>query len=227
MIAPLIQPLKRLSSALPLRTQQRLKRAHFAHQIRSGAFASPEPEFKELGGWVHAGDWVVDVGANVGHYTAALSRLVGAGGRVLAFEPVPETFELLTANMAVVGLRNVSLFNAAVSDRTATAAMSLPRLHSGLTNYYRAALTSSADDWSVLTLAIDNVPPPKPVTLIKMDVEGHELRALMGMRKLLERDHPRLIIEGSSDEVERFLGEIGYGYTELPDSPNRVFSARK
>lgn len=220
------QQLKRISSALPLRTQQKLKRAHFARQIRSGRFVSPEPEYQQRGKWVQSGDWAIDVGANVGHYTIPLSRLVGARGRVLAFEPVPETFELLTANIAAAGLRNVSLFNAAVSDHSATATMSIPKFQSGLTNYYRAALTLAADDWSVLTLSVDSVLPPQPVALIKIDVEGHELQALTGMQKLLARDHPRLIIEGSSDAVERFLSDLGYSRIELPQSPNRVFSAQ-
>ena len=41
-------------------------------------------------------DWIVDVGANVGHYTKRLSELVGPKGRVIAFEPILETFSILS-----------------------------------------------------------------------------------------------------------------------------------
>lgn len=220
--------LKRLSSTLPLRAQQRLKQLQFAHQIRSDTFVPDEPEFAHLDEWVSAGDWVIDVGANVGHYTAQLSRLVGPAGRVLAFEPVPETFELLAANMGVAGARNVTLVNAAASAEMGSARVSLPQFSSGLTNYYRAGITSEDGDLSVLMLPLDNLIPSARVTLVKVDVEGYEYQALRGMRGLLCRDRPRLIVEGGSTEVETLLEEFGYSFTEFPGSPNRVFTvARK
>ena len=216
--------LKRLSSTLPLRAQQALKRRHFARQIRSGTFLTSEPEFGHLEEWIAAGDWVLDVGANIGHYTARLSKLVGADGRVLAFEPVTETFELLAANMAVAGARNVSLFNVAASAQMGVAGVALPQFSSGLTNYYMAGITSGEGEFKVLTLPLDCVMPSARVTLVKVDVEGHEYQALQGMRELLRRDHPRLIVEGASKEVETLLGELGYAFTTFPGSPNRVFS---
>ncbi len=216
--------LKRLSSKLPLRAQQALRRLQFGHQIRSGRFQTSEPEYARLGEWVAAGDWVIDVGANVGHYTAQLSRLVGVTGRVLAFEPVPETFELLAANMAAVGARNVTLFNVAASAQIGAIGMTLPKFSSGLTNYYRAGITSDDSELKILTLSLDSVMPPARVTLIKIDVEGHELQALKGMRELLRRDLPRLIVEDVSKEVETFLKSLGYAFTYHPGSPNRVFS---
>lgn len=216
--------LKRLSSKLPLRAQQALKRLQFARQIRSGRFQTPEPEYARLGQWVAAGDWVIDVGANVGHYTAQLSRLVGVTGRVLAFEPIPETFELLAANMAAAGARNVTLFNVAASAQVGTTGMTLPQFSSGLTNYYRAGITSGVGELKVLTLPLDSVMPPARITLIKVDVEGHELQALRGMRELLRRDLPRLIVEDVSKEVEMFLKSLGYAFTYQPGSPNRVYS---
>ena len=211
--------LKRLSSALPLRTQQGLKRFHFAHQNRSGRFATAEPEYARLGEWVAAGDWVIDVGANVGHYTARLSQRVGPTGRVLAFEPVPETFELLAANMAVAGARNVSLFSAAASTQISLAGMRLPQFSSGLTDDDMASITLGDGEFKVLTLPLDSVMPSAHIALVKIDVQGHDLQAL------LQRDLPRLIVEGTSPEVETFLRDLGYTFTELPGSPNRLFSA--
>src|SRR5215471_2881975 len=92
--------LKSLAGRLPSKLQQELKRLYFARGLRKGTFESEEIEFRRLEEWVGAGDWVLDLGANVGYFTAKLSRLVGPGGRVLAFEPIRETFELLSANVA-------------------------------------------------------------------------------------------------------------------------------
>lgn len=219
--------LKRIASALPLRSQQTLKRLHFAHQIRLGRFVTSEPEYARLREWVATGDWVVDVGANVGHYTMYLSRLVGPAGRVLAFEPVPETFELLAANMSYARAHNVTLFNAAASAQLSIAGVSMPQFSSGLANYYMAGITlEGGAELDVLTMPIDSVMPPHRVTLVKVDVEGHELQAIRGMERLLRRDRPRLIVEGASSEVETFLGNLGYSFAQLSGSPNRVFSQR-
>jgi FkbM family methyltransferase len=218
--------LKRLSSKLPLRAQQEMKRVHFWRQIRFGAFATAEPEYAKLAEWLAEGDWVIDVGANVGHYTLQLARLVGGTGRVIAFEPVPDTFELLASNVSAAAVRNVSLFNAAVSVQTAAMGISMPRFDSGLKNYYMAALTAKDSEFDVLTIALDSIQLPRRIALVKIDVEGHELQALQGMEKLLGKDHPRLIVEGVSEGVRDFLDRLDYDFIQLPQSPNRIFSPR-
>jgi FkbM family methyltransferase len=218
--------LKRISSKLPRRAQQEMKRLHFWRQIRFGTFATAEPEYARLEEWIANGDWVIDIGANVGHYTVRLSQLVGARGRVLAFEPVPDTFELLTSNVAAAGARNVSLFNAAVSAQTAAMGITMPLFNSGLTNYYMAALTSTDGDIEVLTIGLDSISLPRRIALVKIDVEGHELQALQGMEGLLRKDRPRLIVEGQSDDVRELLNRLNYDFIELPQSPNRIFFPR-
>src|SRR5689334_11447094 len=107
--------LKRTAARLPNRWQQQLKRILFASQIRGGRFYTSEAEYALLSRLVSPGDWVLDIGANVGHYTVRFSELVHREGRVFAFEPVPETFELLAANTALAALNNITLINAAAS----------------------------------------------------------------------------------------------------------------
>jgi FkbM family methyltransferase len=222
--------MKSVASRFPRQLQQELKRVRFWRQLRSGTFATAEPEYAHLGDWITAGDWVIDVGANVGHYTVRLSQLVGDAGRVLAFEPVPDTFELLAANLAFVGAHNVSLFNVALSDITAVMALSVPQFSSGLANFYCAGLTStspwpinSQTSFDVFTVALDTLTLPRRVTLIKLDVEGHELQALRGMAQLLRRDRPRLIVENATEQICALLRDLGYESLQLPESPNRVF----
>jgi FkbM family methyltransferase len=223
--------IKRFVKRLPRSFQRELKRWHFARLIRTGQFKTAEDyeqEFRRLDQWVRQGDIVLDVGANVGNYTARLSELVGPSGRVYAFEPVPDTFALLSANMARYPLRNISLFNAAVSDQAGICGMSLPTAEGGLENPYMAHLAerSEAAEFSVFCLAVDALALPGPVTLVKVDVEGHELEALKGMQALIKRDHPLLIVEGRSVEVERYLEALGYAFEQAEGSPNRVFTVR-
>ena len=221
----MITLLKRASSRLPLRFQQELKRLHFGRQIRKGTFETDEAEYAKLGQWVKPGDWVLDVGANVGHYSRKLSELVGRNGRVFSFEPVPQTFEILAANMACCPVSNITLFNVAASDVMGTVGMSIPSFDTGLQNYYMASVTAEATGLSVVAIPIDSLQFPSRISLAKIDVEGHELAALKGMQNLVKRDHPVLIVEGQAEPVSEYLRSLGYGFSETPGSPNRVFTA--
>lgn len=220
----MIEILKRLISYLPISFQQKLKRSHFSRQIRNGTFKSDESEFKRLEDWVCSGNWVLDIGANVGQYTAKFSKLVGPAGRVIAFEPVPRTFELLAANMAQLPAQNATLINAAVSDSMRIAGITIPKFNAGLDNYYMANLTKEPTELSVLCLPVDSLNIPERITLIKVDVEGHEISALKGMEKLLRRDKPVLIVEGYIDEVAAYLSTLGYSFETDEGSSNRVYS---
>ena len=192
----IINTLKRFVSNFPILYQQELKRIYFRWQIRTGTFKSHEQEFDRLDEWVRAGDWVLDIGANVGHYSARLSGLVGVDGRVFAFEPILRTFELLSANMAQCPFQNITLLNVAVSESTCLAEMSIPRFETGLENYYEARLTRGETGIPIVCLSIDCLNIPKSIRLAKIDVEGHELSVLRGMEKLIRRDQPVLIVEG-------------------------------
>jgi len=215
--------LKRLSSFLPKRYQQELKRLHFARRIRAGMFRTEEPEFTRLGEWVKNGDWVLDVGANVGHYAARLSDLVGSSGRVFAFEPVPDTFELLSANIARLRYQNVTLLNVAASEFADIVGVHIPQFDTGIDNYYMAQLTREKMELSVFCMPVDAVQIPSPVKFAKIDVEGHELSVLKGMEKMLKRDHPVLVVEGVSDAVLSYLTALGYSFRQEIGSPNRVY----
>jgi FkbM family methyltransferase len=218
---------QRVLVKMPTPLRRVLRDAHLVWQIRRGTFRSDEPEFDRLARWVATGDWVLDVGANLGHYTARLATLVGPGGRVLAFEPVPDTFECLTANVRRLGLHNVTLFNAAVCEHQGLVSMVVPTLASGWPNPYEAHIEASPAAIPVLGLAVDSLAIPRPVTLVKIDVEGHEWGALRGMRGLLERDRPTLIVETFSAEVDAWIEALGYRGERMPGSPNRVYLARE
>jgi FkbM family methyltransferase len=195
---------------LPEAVRSPLKRLRYQSQIRSGTFVSPEPDFRSLSNYLQAGAWAIDVGANVGHYTLRMSDIVGDAGRVIAFEPIPDTFKLLCAN---VRRRNVTFINAAASASSSIACMSVPQ-H----NAYRAAIGSG--DIRVLCLSIDELQLPQRVALLKIDAEGHDSEVLKGAERTILRDRPVLIVE--SGEAEGWLGNRGYGCTRLDGSPNLI-----
>ena len=173
--------------------------------------------------WLNAGDWAIDVGANIGHYTKRFSDLVGPKGRVVAFEPVPATFELLAANAARFAFANVTLLNLAASDATQTVAMSVPTFDTGLVNYYQAAISNDDTGLSALTCSIDSLKLPGRVRMMKIDAEGHDAVVLRGARALLERDRPVVVIESVSSEVTTLMAGLGYSNERLPGSSNVIY----
>lgn len=210
-------------SKMPIRWQQELKRKYYAFHIHRGRFITDEPEYKHLGSFISEGDWVIDIGANIGHYTLILSNLVGKSGRVFALEPVPETFEILTANIQLFPYKNVTLLNVAVSNCNSIVSMKIPYFMSGLRNYYMASLTNNKTDLDVFCITIDSLQINNKIRMIKIDAEGHELQIIHGMKKLLLRDNPILIIETNSKYVFELLEGIGYTKDKLSGSPNYIF----
>ena len=213
--------LLKIAARLPDSLQLELKRLRYARQIGRGDFRSPEPEYDLLPHWLAPGSVAIDVGANVGHYTLKLAGLVGPGGRVLAFEPVPTTFALLAANVQRSGSSNVTLINAAASNRAAFLNMVVPDSTPGVRNYYQAQL-SDGGDLSVLSVTIDSLNLPPSVALVKIDAEGHETAILDGMRQLIARDQPVLILERSSSQIVDSMEEAGYRCGMIDGSPNYV-----
>ena len=214
---------KRGAALLPQLWQQELKRRQFRSQIHSNTFRTPEPEWDLVGGWLKPGDWVVDVGANVGHYTKKFSDVVGATGRVVAFEPVPATFELLAANAARFVHNNVTLLNLAASDATRVLGISIPNFDTGLKNYYQAALNTSSDGLQVMTCSLDALALPHRVALLKIDAEGHDGIVLAGARSMIARDKPIVLIESVSRDVIELLTGLGYQSERIAGSPNVTY----
>ena len=221
--------LKRMVALVPEEFQLELKRLHYRFQLWTGKFITFEPEFNMLHEWVNDGDWVIDIGANIGHYTIRLSELVGPQGRVIAFEPVPSTFANLTSNTRFSNHKNITLFNAAVSDKSTLVGMSIPNFSTGLKNYYKANISSAPEDSeeSVLTLSIDSLKLDHRISLIKIDAESHEPIVFRGLYKIVKRDKPTLIIETVTDEIRNPLLGLGYTEEKLTDSPNVVFKVAR
>lgn len=215
---------KTFTRFLPEFVRRELKRKYYAFQVRRGTFRSPEPEFLLLKDFIDSGDFVIDIGANVGHYTLAMSALVGPTGRVVAWEPVPETFELLAANCGAGNCRNVTLINAAATDAPGTLSMEMPKWSSGETNYYEARVAEGCGGVKVLGLPVNLVRFLQPAKLIKIDVEGHEQQVIAGLKELIQRDRPLMIVEGSRANSD--LESMGYTSTRNGASPNHVWSCK-
>ncbi|PYL08754.1 MAG: FkbM family methyltransferase [Verrucomicrobia bacterium] len=130
---------------------------------------------------------VVDVGANIGIYSEFLSRCVGPTGSVHAFEPSPDNFKRLSA--ATHGLSNIQLTQGAVGERSGECKLYV----SDKLNVDHRTHTADGDSRRAVPaemVALDDYfRPGQCVDLIKMDIQGYELHALMGAQRVL-RENP-------------------------------------
>ena len=215
--------LKKIVSKLPDNINLELKRFYHRLQLKLNNFTTEEEEYELIGSFLEEGDWVIDIGANVGHYTKKMSDIVKNSGRVISFEPIKETFSILSSNTLGFKYDNVSLFNCALSDTMKIVNMSIPKYDSGLNDYYRAQINTAREGKSILTMSLDNLSFCNHIKLIKIDAEGEELNILKGMTTLLDKYHPVLIIEDNDDSVSEFLVKFEYKSKRINNSHNLIF----
>ena len=193
---------------------------------------------------------VIEAGSNMGVHTIPIAQLLDRQSRpLLAFEPQQTIFQQLSANLALNGLMNVTALPYACSSQPGTLKFESPN-YTQPGNFGGTALTTS----TAITHRTRTVPcfpldelvtthfPAQPVALIKIDVEGHELRVLKGAQTILNSHHPILYLENDridhSETLIRWLFAQDYrlwwhvtpafnpqNYLQKPENiyPNIVF----
>ena len=143
------------------------------------------PERAALDRLARPGMTVLDVGANLGLYTAYLARAVGPAGRVIAFEPDPDLFALLRENCAANAVANVDARNLALGAAHGRMVLSRLTLNSGDNHLGDAADSAFRRPLEVEVAALDALMGGLRPDLVKVDVQGWELKVLRGMQALL------------------------------------------
>jgi len=150
----------------------------------------------------------IDVGAGLGYYSALLSKNFQT---ILAFEAHPQTLEMLRSTIRVGKISNVRISNHAVSDADGEAEFYLNSIRG---QHSLEPRSIRAEPLHVQTVKLDSV-VNEPVDLVKVDVEGAELKVLRGAEDSI-RDHKvlRWIVEVHSScigrELEKLIRERGY-----------------
>ena len=188
------------------------------------------------------GDVAIDIGSNIGAHTLHLARVVGANGRVLAFEPTAYAHGKLLANLALnpelvprVSLRQLLLMESSDTAVPETICSSWPLTkEDGLhPEHLGKAHTTEGAGSSTLDAAVEAAGVGR-IAFVKLDVDGHELSVLRGATKTLGASRPPILIELSPSvciehghpfsELVGCLTGLGYrfesfGGRSLPDEP--------
>ena len=180
-----------------------------------------EPELQAaLREFLRPGMTVYDIGANIGYISLLMAKAVGPRGRVFAFEALPANVERIQKNVALNNLSSVTVVAAAVLDKTGPVTF---YVHDSVGMGKAAGSAGRREEHytaeiSVPGLSLDEFvyeqgfPPPAAV---KMDIEGGEVLALPGMRRILMEQAPILFLELHGPESEKVAWQVltGAGYT--------------
>lgn len=166
---------------------------------------------------IKEGDYVVDLGANLGYFSKIFSRAVGKEGKVICIEPVRVFFE--TLQWALRKQTNCVLHNYALGLENKMIELVLPKsdgvFRTGLAHIPQDG-SDNKDSYIFETEMIKGssllIDLPK-LNYIKCDIEGYEEFVLPELRGVLDKFKPMLQVEtGGShkDVVFNLMFELGY-----------------
>lgn len=177
-------------------------------------------------------DLFVDVGANVGTYTVLAAGAVGA--ETLSFEPIPQTFRRLVANVRINGLSTkVDTRQEGVSDKCGELKFTI---HSDTQNHV-VSTDEAGDSERVSVVNLDSALEGRCPQLIKIDVEGQELPVLKGAHAILSNPKLSVVIAESNDcgnrygyspdDVVRLMASYGFSPFEYSPKERRLYPTTK
>src|SRR3989344_3477511 len=180
-----------------------------------------EDEIKFMRLLLKPGMNVIDVGANYGVYALTAAKIIGANGKLWAFEPSSATAAFLKESMELNHADNLTLMQAGLSDRGGQAKMMLHE--NAEENFVSQDISESGDHEAIELLTLDECAARfdwSNIDFIKMDAEGHESNIIRGGKAFLKAHSPLIMFEIKAGEklnvelVEEFA-TLGYSSYKL------------
>ena len=169
------------------------------------------------------GDVVIDVGANIGIFSVSVAGKVGSNGCVIAVEPEPNTFHLLSMNSSRYG--NIIPIPKALGNRIGLLKLFISQSNPGGHSFKKVEYEDRFTLVEVTTLdkLVEDVRINK-VDFIKIDTEGFELEVLEGTKKTLTTFYPHLALEYHSKKDKKaiiaYLSSVGYNEIKIMEIDN-------
>ena len=182
---------------------------------------------------VKPGDIVLDLGSNYGYHTIDLAKIVGDTGKIYAFEANPLTYTLLQNNLDLNRIKNVVTFNyAAYSANSTVSFKSLYKTDDDNLGHSHIVTSAGAGTISIPAVRLDDVlNDVSQINVIKMDIEGAELPAVYGAKRLITNSpnltivaewYPEMLSKhGDIQEFINFFRKQGYKFAVLENTSLR------
>ena len=184
-------------------------------------FGYKDPSQEALLNIVEEDYFVFDIGTNIGNTILELANKVKPGGKVIGFEPDPETYGYCLKNIELNKFENVQVHNIGLGDCNSSFFIENRiesnsggnRINENLTDGIKQVKVKVLDDiFSEFHI--------KKLNLMKIDVEGYEMKVLLGAKNIIQKYKPKLFIEiddnnlkdqkSSAQQLIKFLEENYY-----------------
>ena len=175
-------------------------------------------ELSTLRDLIQPGMVIADVGANVGFYTLEMAACVGAGGRILAFEPDPFNFRLLQKRATNAPLGNADVYQVALGDASGRALLYCSAYNRADNRLSRSHTEPHVEACEVSVQTLDEFLRTRgtpAIDALKIDVQGNEAQVLRGARQTLNAGVRWMWVEfspdhlrGSGSDPEQFLESL-------------------
>jgi len=181
---------------------------------------------KAFKSYLKPGQTIIDIGANIGYYVLIEAAKIQPTGRIYAIEPDPANVKILRKNVKLNHYDNiVDIESAAISNKTGIAKLYL----ANRSNLHTLTRVPEMDKYvkfketiNVPTFSLDEFIKTKgilaqDIDIIRMDIEGHEIYAIEGMKNILKNSgklllfievHPKLIKQNNISEYEKFINNL-------------------
>ncbi|MCZ4221791.1 FkbM family methyltransferase [Pedobacter rhodius] len=179
-----------------------------------------EPELKKIfKSIINPGDYILDVGANIGFHTLYFAQLTGGKGLVTAFEPIPDNYKSLNNNIQLNNFSNIITHNVALSNKKEQISIQVDLKSTNPGAYNLFELNG---DVPIECVVGDDIVDNQKVDFIKIDVEGYESYVLDGLIETIKKNKPKIIFEfdqdyhrktsRSEDYILFLLASLGYQF---------------
>jgi FkbM family methyltransferase len=183
-----------------------------------------EPQMQEqFRQFLRPGHVVYDVGAHVGFHSIFCALLVGPSGKVIAFEPNPETRSSLMNQISANPGLPISVMACALTDHCGTVRLDTSTTHLSCAVAEGGNLAVEATTIDALVDQGQILPP----NLIKIDVEGHDAYVIKGAAATIQKYQPVVLCDYNGDDtlpaVRQLLEPLGYKVTGTPRFNERAW----
>jgi FkbM family methyltransferase len=183
-------------SKLPVELQLFISDVFFYRLPINFIFSLPNTDYK--GYFKYAlpkkNDVVIDGGGYLGNFSVLASRIVGKKGKVITFEPDGKYCEIIRKRIKMLGIKNITVYQYGLFNKRKQ--MSFEGT-AGAGSLVLDKKTTMINGFKVNCIDMDSFviryKIPK-INFIKMDIEGAEIEAIEGMKKVLKKFHPDLAI---------------------------------
>jgi FkbM family methyltransferase len=159
---------------------------------------------------------VYDIGSNIGITTIFFAKTSGKTGKVIAFEPNPESYLKIKQNVELNGLDNIQILNIGIGNKRERKTLVAHPSDPGTGSMEKNSIIRMLKGWGakslqvevdILDRCIEAKKLPKP-DFIKIDIEGMEYNALLGMVETISKYKPSIYIEIHGADEKRKIENI-------------------